>query len=140
MDEHSLENLSYMEIKDMIDEINNQIFHLEKSQQEIFKILEIESDHDLFLAYGENKDCIRIKNQRIEFLKEYLLKRDPGFALEHYNNFSPPIPFSSSTAGPQMLDDDMHEDNEALLSNNIPDSTIIEQNESTSNHEGGIFL
>lgn len=75
-----LDSLSSEEIKDIIDEYNHQLFHLERSQKELKAYIDEDpEDRDLKTAYEENIDVIDRRKDAIAVMIKYLEENDPAF-------------------------------------------------------------
>jgi hypothetical protein len=75
-----LDSLTSAEIRDIIDEYNNQIFHLERSQIELVEALKEDPEEAEFkLAYEENQEVIQNRTALVEVMIKYLEETDPTF-------------------------------------------------------------
>ena len=66
-----------------IDEVKNQILHLERSQVELKTALEDVEDEDFRLALIENEQTIRVKKEKVENLIKTLRSMDIAFQNEY---------------------------------------------------------
>lgn len=74
-----------LSLRDVIDELENQIKHLERSQVELQAALSDEpDDEDFKQAVAENEEVIQRKQQNLEECKEELKTIDPAYYNEHY--------------------------------------------------------
>jgi hypothetical protein len=75
-----LDSLTSAEIRDIIEEYNNQIFHLERSQIELAEALKEDPEEAEFkLAYEENQEVIQNRKDLVEVMIKYLEETDPTF-------------------------------------------------------------
>eukprot|EP01041_Mallomonas_annulata_P004540 gene4540-9007_t len=78
-----LSNTESIEIRAMIEEVLNQLQHLQRSQHEISQALQEDPrDTDFLEAYMENENVIKRKIEKIEELEDFLEKVDPAFREE----------------------------------------------------------
>jgi hypothetical protein len=78
---------SKYELRDKIDEISNQIFHLERSNEELSSfLLEEPGEEEFILAISENNTIIENKRNEVVDLKILLCSIDAAYFKEHYND------------------------------------------------------
>ena len=126
-----LDSISYAEIKDIIDEYNHQLFHLERSQTELKLAIEEDPEENEFkIAFEENVVVIARRRNILEVMINYLKENDPTFdhtTIKIYqksqeNNLNqPPLEIgvtSNTTAarqGPILVEeDDQDEDDRGM--------------------------
>ena len=92
-------------VRTEIDELLNQIKHLERSQIELqAAILDDVNDEDFQLAYIENEQVIRDKTKKVTKLKEKLRQIDPAYRSEVVVQERLQIRVNSSSIQPNDLE------------------------------------
>lgn len=85
-----IKKLTIHELRDAIDEISNQVLHLERSQVELQEFIDSTDDSDdkveFQCAIDENVSILMDKKKRIRVLKERLRLVDPAYFIEHYGD------------------------------------------------------
>lgn len=79
-------NMKVMEIRALMDELDNQIEHLQRSQKELIDALdENPTDTDFIDALSENEVVIRRKREMLIDMKNELCRIDPAYKLVYSN-------------------------------------------------------
>lgn len=82
-----MEVQSKYELRDMIDELTNQILHLQRSNEELqIALLEEPGEEEFTTAIHENVAVIDSKRTKVMDAKLLLCSIDPAFYNEHYND------------------------------------------------------
>eukprot|EP01031_Cornospumella_fuschlensis_P036872 gene36872-44733_t len=79
----AIEKMSAIQIRDLIAEVNHQVFHLERSQRELEEALKDDpDDRDFKFAYFENVETIGLKKETIVKLETRLKDIDVARCME----------------------------------------------------------
>lgn len=88
-----IKKLTIHELRDAIDEISNQIVHLERSQVELREFIastDNEEDKvDFESAIIENTGVLIDKKKKVQVLRARLKLVDPAYYVEHYGDSEP---------------------------------------------------
>ncbi|RYH28495.1 hypothetical protein EON65_11935 [archaeon] len=79
----AIEKMSAIQIRDVITELNHQVFHLERSQKELEEALEEDpEDRDFKFAFFENIETIGLKKESLVKLENRLKDIDVARCME----------------------------------------------------------
>ena len=82
-DDAPIENLKGLELRALIDEVENQVFHLNRSQIELEEALTCDpNDQDFKEAVAENRVIISRKAEKVALMNEELRRVDIAFQVE----------------------------------------------------------
>lgn len=90
-----------IELRYIIAEKNHQLEHLKRSQDEIqLYLVDDPNDRDLLLAFSENMDVIKSRENEITHLKQQLRQVDPSYSGDDlrnniYSESNPPPPVNA---------------------------------------------
>jgi len=154
---NKLDSLTFEQIRDILDELKSQIFHLERSQQELLDALDtFPGDEDFAEAYKENIDVIDSKKYNFQKILDHLEGLDPSFRRDQYElNGKSSTTTQSTTSGPALLESDDEEDepleaNPPNINTNNDLSEVLEVDNNSNNassetpatidEDGGVFI
>ncbi|SOV77822.1 conserved Plasmodium protein, unknown function [Plasmodium reichenowi] len=123
-------------LKDLEKEVENSIYHLKRSNDEIKEFDPQGLDKDLFLAYNENKFALYRKEERLTLIRKKIQ------IIQNTQGLSDTLNISQNNAVVNKEEKNIKNDN--IINNTIDDHNNLQKNADSNNsntsRKDGIYL